>query len=88
MNTQDAFTDQEHPEHPLFCGRLLWRVFLKLQQGDRLAAIKAVRTWLVVTKRGDSFTRAKKLVEDVDRLEPWVRVDMDATRPARNITFK
>lgn len=36
-----------------------------------LAAIRFARRWLVATGRGDSFARAKKLVNDITTRKPW-----------------
>lgn len=42
-----------------------------LQAGSRLSAIRLVRRWLLATRRGDCFVRAKTLVEDVQADYHW-----------------
>lgn len=67
-------TETEMNQKPeMFEGRIVRTVRSLLKDGDILQAIKVTRQWLIDTGRGDSFVRAKQIVEDVRRNERWVR---------------
>lgn len=71
------------PDHALYTGRICWRVFLALEQGDRIRALQIVRRWLVDAGMGDSYERACRFVRDVAEMPAYIRSQMDKTLPVR-----
>lgn len=72
--------DHHNPRHWLYVGRLCLDVRDYLTAGRRLDAIKAVRTWLVLTGMGDSFERAVRVVQDVRENRPWIESQIGKIR--------
>ncbi len=64
-------------------GTICLHVRTELESGNRLDAIRIVRSWLVRTGRGDSFTRAVNIVNDVKANEVWIRRSIAKVKGAR-----
>ena len=69
------------PDHELYTGRVQWRVWLLLQKGERIEALRIIRRWYVEAGLGDSYTKAVNFLNDVIEERPWVLSQMNKTQP-------